>query len=425
MRSIFAGFTTRGRAFLASGLATAVLGLILGQRDLLSVGAVLIVLPLLAAAAANRSRSRIRCTREIVPSRVPTSQSAVVTVRLDNVSKVPTGLLLAEDSVPFALAARPRFVLDRIEPVGSRKFSYQLRSDHRGKFLIGPLHIRVADVFGLVRLGTAGASPGTLLVTPLITNLPRTALAGSWLGAGGTRASLTASAGDDDVVPRPYREGDELRRVHWRSTARHGELMVRREEQHWRNRTVLFLDTRANAHAGRGLSSSFEFAVSATASIGVHLAREGIDGQFLTDSGPVQAPGSFEDTLLDSLATIRTSRNEGLAVGLSQIPRGDSGLLIAIVGYLSAAHAQQLAAARRDAPGMALLLSVGTWVPGRESQQSTAGTDVAAGILAAAGWRVTTVTATTPLTTAWEKLTSQVGPVTRGIRPPVTVGPAT
>ena len=65
-------------------------------------------------------------------------------------------------------------------------------------------------------------------------------------------------AGEDDVIPRAYRDGDELRRVHWRSTARYGELMVRREEQRWRNRATVLLDSRSISHMGTGAGSSFE-----------------------------------------------------------------------------------------------------------------------------------------------------------------------
>ena len=81
--------------------------------------------------------------------------------------------------------------------------------------------------------------------------------------------------GDDDVIPREYRHGDDLRRVHWRSTAR-----VRRADGAPRGaarragRTVL-LDTRRHAHRGAGPGSAFEWAVSALASVGVYIARRG------------------------------------------------------------------------------------------------------------------------------------------------------
>jgi uncharacterized protein (DUF58 family) len=410
MRSLFAGITTRGRAFIAAGIVAGVFGLGLGQRELVSLGAVLILLPLLSALAAGRARYRVRCLRQIVPARVPAGQAARVTIQLDNVTRLPTGLLLAEDTIPYALGTRPRFVLDRIEAGGSRRISYRLQSDRRGKFAVGPLYVRVADAFGLVRLGRSVALPGTLVVTPAITALPWTAFGGAWLREGGTRASTAAAAGEDDVVPRAYRDGDGLRRVHWRSTARYGELMVRREEQRWRNRAVLFLDSRASAHGGRGPSSSFEYAVSAAASIGVHLAREGIEGEFVTDTGPVSASGPFEDVLLDSLAVIRPSRQSTLALGLAGSSHATTGLLIAVLGHISQEEARRLAATRHSAgSALALLLAVSTWSAERPGDQMPGETQAAAGILAAAGWRVATITASTPLAAAWEVLNHPAG----------------
>jgi len=405
MRSMLAGFTTRGRAFVAAGAAAGVLGLGLGQRTLLSIGGLLIILPVLSVLAASRTRYRISWARAITPARVPAGHTASVSIQLDNVSRLPTGLLLAEDTVPYSIGSRPRFILDRIEPGGTRRLTYPIQPDHRGKYAIGPLHVRVADAFGLAKVGSVAAPASTLVVTPAVTALPHTSLAGSWLGEGDARASTAAAAGEDDVVPRAYRDGDELRRVHWRSTARYGELMVRREEQRWRNRAVLFLDTRLGGHGGRGPASSFEYAVSAAASIGVHLAREEMDTEFVTDAGPSTAPGSFEDVLLDTLAVIRPSRNSSLGAGLAQLPADTSGLFIVVAGHLSAGEARQLATARRaSGPAMALLLAVSTWAAERPGTAVTGETDEASRILNAAGWRVATVTADTPLNVAWDML---------------------
>jgi len=446
MRSWLAAFTTRGTSFLAAGCAAAIAGLFLGERDLVSVGVLLIVLPLFSALAAGRARYRLSCTRSVSPPRVAAGQTARVQLRLENVSRLPTGLLLAEDTVPYALGTRPRYVLNGIERGGTRELSYPLRSDLRGKFEIGPLEIRIADAFGLVELGRSFSSRTAFLVTPKVTALPRAVVSGSWLGDGEGRARIAAAAGEDDVVPRAYRDGDELRRVHWRSTARYGELMVRREEQQWRNRVLLLLDTRRAAHVGSGAASSFEFAVSAAASVGVHLARQGLDGELITDTGTLSAPGVFEDVLLNSLAVIKPSRGRELAAGLATLRRS-AGLTVAVVGRLSAGTARQLAASRRDAgPAIALLLAVSTWAgtgqdPGAPADggedgrgapgptangrpangpadddrppggpangQRPAGlreTDQAAGILRAAGWRVACIDAGTPLAVAWQQL---------------------
>jgi uncharacterized protein (DUF58 family) len=450
MRSWLAGFTVRGTSFLAAGAAAALVGLLLGERNLVSVGALLMALPLLAALAASRARYRLGCVRSVTPPRVPAGQTARVTLRLENVSRLPTGLLLAEDTVPYALGARPRYVLNGIERGGVRELGYPLRSDLRGKFTIGPLEIRVADSFGLVELGRSFSARTTFVVTPRVVPLPRAVVAGSWMGDGDGRTRAAAAAGEDDVVPRAYRDGDELRRVHWRSTARYGELMVRREEQKWRNRVMLLLDTRRGAHTGTGPTSSFEYAVSAAASIGVHLSREGLDGQLITDAGPVSTAGIFEDVLLDSLSVIKPSRGSDLGAGTAALSGGSSGLVIAIAGQLSAGVARQLAASRRDAgPAIALLLAVSTWsgaqaqdqasrngrggdggdgdrqdgdgqragngqraagenragrTPARRRPNRSDETGPAAAILRAAGWRVVSIDADTPLAAAWQQL---------------------
>jgi uncharacterized protein (DUF58 family) len=131
-RSLLGGLTTRGRSFLAAGVTTSLAAMALGQRDLLRVGVLLMVLPLVSAWIVARTRYRLTCLRRLEPARVPAGQPGTVVVRLDNVSRLPTGLLLVEDRVPYALGSRPRFVLDRVETRGYRAVSYTVRSDVRG-----------------------------------------------------------------------------------------------------------------------------------------------------------------------------------------------------------------------------------------------------------------------------------------------------
>ncbi len=376
MRSALAWFTVRGVSFLAAGIVGVLAGLTLGSEAMISVGVMLIGLPVFSALTARRARYQLRCDRRIVPPRVAPGQPTRVTVRLENVSRLATGLLLAEDSIPYSLGARPRYVLNGIERGGSREVSYQLRSDLRGKFVVGPLRVRIADVFGLVELTANFATQNTLTVTPKVVQLTSGSTTGSWSSDGDGRTRMTAAAGDDDVIPRAYRDGDELRRVHWRSTARYGELMVRREEQRWQDRAVVILDTRRSAHAGSGPSSSFEFAVSAAASIGVHLARSGLAGHLLTDSGPLAGSAMFEDVLLDALSVVTMSRNYDFARTTAALGTIEGGLLVLVAGQLSVEAAREMAAARRHGrQGIAILLAVSTWAaqPGRAGQSGQGG----------------------------------------------------
>ncbi|MDR2984151.1 MAG: DUF58 domain-containing protein [Nocardiopsaceae bacterium] len=376
MRSVLAWFTVRGASFLAAGIVGILAGLILGSHPMISVGVLLVGLPVFSALTARRARYQLRCERHIVPPRVAPGQPANVLIRLENVSRISTGLLLAEETIPYSLGARPRYVLNGIERGGSREVSYQLRSDLRGKFVVGPMRVRIADVFGLVELTANFASKNTLTVTPKIVPLTSAATTGSWSSDGDGRTRMTAAAGDDDVIPRAYRDGDELRRVHWRSTARYGELMVRREEQRWQDRAVVILDSRRSAHVGNGPSSSFEYAVSAAASIGVHMARAGLDGHLLTDAGPLASPAMFEDVLLDALSVVSTSRNHDFARTTAALSTVEGGLLVLVAGRLSVEAAREIATARRHGrQGIALLLAVSTWAanPARPKEADIAG----------------------------------------------------
>ena len=429
MRGLLNALTTRGKTFLAIGALTALAGLIFSEADLLRIGVLLMLLPVLSALTTSRARYRLSCTRQLVPRRIPAGETTEARVRLSNVSRLRTGLLLAEDLTPNSLSSRQRFVLESIEPGGSRDLSHKIQMDQRGKYTIGPLQVRVADSFGLSAVGRSFASKSTLVVTPPIVRLPRVSIAGNRLGDGESGLRTVAAAGEDDIAPRAYRDGDELRRVHWRSTARYGQLMVRREEQRWHNRALLLLDTRRRAHVGRsGPWSSFEFAVSAVASIGVHLVGQGIETRLITDTGDAAPAGPAAESLLERLAVVQTSRNTDLSSGLAAIRNSGQGQVIAITGALSAEQARQLAASHRGtAPAMALLLDTGNWddeptgpygatTPGRapnEPAGSREGGPTAADILTAAGWRVLIVTSRTSLADAWRELHS---PATGGFR---------
>ena len=390
------GLTTRGRSFIAAGLACALGSFAVGQRTVLQIGVFLVALPILAAMFVSRSRYRLSCTRMLVPGRLPVGHTAQVRLKLENVSRLPTSLLYVEDSLSYTLGAKPRFVLDRVEASGKREVAYPVRSDVRGKFRVGPLTIRMADPFGLCELTRAFSAVDQLVVTPVVSQLPTTGLGGEWAGGGDTQARQVASAGEDDAATREYRYGDDLRKVHWKSTARTGELMVRREEQPWQSRATLLLDTRSDAHYGDGPGSSFEWAVAASASIGVHLARHGYTLRFVTDTG-VDLQGTTlttaEATLLDQLAVVEGSNRGSLPLTAARLSTrgGGEGLIVAVVGTLTAEEAMALGRLRNMASAcVAVLVDTASWtnLGPRAKAETEAALESGAALLRQAGWRV-------------------------------------
>ena len=408
LRASLSGLTTRGRCLLASGLALALLAVVLGQRDLLRAAVFLLVLPLAASWLVSRTRYRLACERTLEPARVEAGSTSTVRLRLDNISRLPSGVLLMEDALPYSLGGRPRFVLDKIEPHGVREVSYPVTSDVRGRFRVGPLSVRLTDPFGLCELTRSFATTAELVVTPTVFPLPAVRLGGDWAGGGEAASRSVSSSGTDDAATREYRHGDDLRKVHWRSTARVGELMVRREEQPFQSRATLLLDGRSAAHRGDGPGSSFEWSVSAIASIGVALSRSGFALSLLRDSGEVLTPPGVpltEGLLLDTLATVQAHRTWSLEGSVEQLRRGGiGGVLIAVLGAVDLQDAEALARLRTgSAVCVAVLVDADSWAPSspRGRAASAQQHEAVETLLTAAGWRVLPVGKGTSLADRW------------------------
>ncbi|MGV9631154.1 DUF58 domain-containing protein [Streptomyces sp. NPDC003487] len=376
IRTALAGLTTRGRSFLAAGIAAAICAYVLGQADLLRVGLLLAALPLVCAGVLYRTRYRVAGSRRLSPARVPAGSEARVHLRVDNVSRLPTGLLMLQDRVPYVLGPRPRFVLDRVEAGGRREVSYRVRSDLRGRYPLGPLQLRLSDPFGMCELTRSFSSYDTLTVIPRVEALPPVRLAGEATGYGDGRQRSLALAGEDDVIPRGYRYGDDLRRVHWRSTARYGELMVRREEQPQRSRCTVLLDTRGLAYRGAGPDAAFEWAVSGCASVLTHMLQRGFSVRLLTDTGS-SVPGEGADgfagasqetadaagLMMDTLAVIDHSDGAGLSRAYDVLRGGNEGLLVAFFGDLDEQQAAVAARMRRrSGAAIAFVLDSDVWL---------------------------------------------------------------
>jgi uncharacterized protein (DUF58 family) len=393
MREALRGLTTRGRSFLAGAGAATVSAFILGERDLLRVAVLLAALPLLAAMYVGRSRYKLACSRSLEPGRAPVGSSARVILRLQNMSRLPTGTLLLEDRLPYALGSRPRVVLERLGAHQASSVAYTVRADVRGRYPIGPLVIRLTDPFGLCELTRSFPSVDRLTVIPQVVALPAVRLAGEYAGTGDSRARSVAVHGEDDAATREYRRGDDLRRVHWRSTARTGGLMVRREEQPWESRATVVLDTRVFAHRGEGPTASFEWAVSAAASIAVHLRQAGYKLRMVTGGGVDLDAGEIggEGILLDTLADVKLAQNGDISILVEQVRRrSDGGLIIGIFGSLTTAEAELLGGLRGNgATCIGFAIDSSTWVTMGSGERQDADREHAAAALALvhSGWR--------------------------------------
>ncbi|PWN03572.1 DUF58 domain-containing protein [Nocardioides silvaticus] len=398
MRDGLAGLTLRGRAFLAAGTTAIVCAVLLGQTSLTRIGVLVVVLPLVAAFVIGRRRYALTAVRSVHPRLVAAGQPARIDLLLSNEGRSTAGAILVEDQVPYALGTRPRFVLQGIARKWQRRVSYQVRSDVRGRFDIGPLTIRIADPFGLIELRRLVPGTAPLVVTPRTVALPPIPVMGGWTGSGEYRPQAFAAGSAEDVSVREYRRGDELRRVHWRSSARMGDLMVRREEQPWEARATVLLDNRLRSHRGQGLGSSFEFAVVAAASLVLHLDQHGYAVRLVLADGT--GADETSTAVLERLALVTTVQRPTLDLGWS----GDQtrgGLVVAVLGGLEQTDSLALRQLRHDAgTALALVLDVDQW-GGRSTASAS---ELPAESVAGLGWRAVTLGPRDRIDSAWRDL---------------------
>jgi uncharacterized protein (DUF58 family) len=170
--------------------------------------------------------------------------------------------------------------------------------------------------------------------------------------------------------------------------------MVRREEQPWESRATVVLDTRRQGHRGEGPTSSFEWAVSAVASVALHLRGAGYKIRLVTGAG-VDLDATERDSdgaLLDCLAEVNVSAAHDIPTLVERIRRrADGGLLIAVLGAMSLVEAQTLGALRSSGTTcVALFIDPTTWLNLPEEARAQAEADQAASAmtLLRAGWRV-------------------------------------
>jgi uncharacterized protein (DUF58 family) len=416
----FSRLTTRGRAVLSAGITAAICAVALGQRDLLRVGVLLALVPVLTVVVLGRARYRLACSRTITPVRVEVGKAAQVVLEVANVSSTRCGMVLAEEQVPYTVGSRPRFVLPGLEPGERRAVSYPVRSDVRGKFAVGPLSLTLTDPFGMGEHRRSFSARDELVVIPTVVALPPISLSGDWTGSGDTRPRAVAASGEDDVTTREYHQGDDLRRVHWRSTARRGELMVRREEQPWQSRATLLLDRRRAAHRGDGPSSSFEWAVSAVASVAVHLADRGYAVR-LVDGTPGQEnvanPWAHELTggdvassqVLDALAAVAPAGAVELQRAVHAAARSSTGgLLVAALGEIGEDDTSLLATLHQPGTSCVALVADTTSAISDRTLRAQVEQRVQGQVerLRAAGWDVVAVEPHESLDRTWRRIGS-------------------
>ncbi|HVL64154.1 MAG TPA: DUF58 domain-containing protein [Actinomycetota bacterium] len=334
--------TVRGWLTAGTGVALWGTGRAFGAGPLEQVGFAFVVLVGIAVAVVAWRREAVGVDRALIPARARAGQEVTVELTVRNEGRRALPLLLIEDRLPLELAGQARFALSGVEPRGERTASYRLRPARRGRYELGPLRISYVDPFALAGTSVVIAGTTDLLVHPRIERLTLPRDLGTQRSAAmSALRQLSGARGEDFYTLREYAQGDDLRKIHWPSTAKRGKPMIRQEETPWHTRATILLDDRADGTS----PGAFDRAVEAAASFADLYHRSGYTFRLTGAATPGIPSGRGNDHLqrcLDLLAELRPAAGGGvpdpLHVRLAELEAatGAEGTLVVVSTALSA-----------------------------------------------------------------------------------------
>lgn len=290
---------------LAVAVAAFVATRYFARQEFAYLGCFLLVVVGFGYAWAALRRVQLTVRRRFVPESVPAGQPADAVLLVQNwgglrtpaVTWVDPASAPMQSSDPNELPGLPGFSAQSAGEPDVHRLHYRPDTARRGAHAVGPLVLTLGDPFGVARRAIAIGEAEQFIVTPAVYDLARADLRLSTGDGSEQTARRLVGAGEPDVIARRYQPGDSVRKVHWPATARHGELMVKQDDQRNDQDAVVLLD--ASSFPGDDdASTAFEWAVSGAASVAQHLTGEGFGvrlvgfGDRSADTVYVDVPGS-------------------------------------------------------------------------------------------------------------------------------------
>jgi uncharacterized protein (DUF58 family) len=328
------------------GAATLLAAWLFGSVALIPVGVGLVAAGLVALA-----------WRGLAPAGVALDRDAPV--RLTEGEPLRLGFRVRRSRL---LAGRAR-VVERIGTLGEREVAIErgcgalvVPAIPRGVYRLGPTVLEIEDPFGLERVTMDVAEPGSIWVRPRVVEIDRLFADGATSTSGIDGRPRPTSGGHEPAGIRGYREGEPLRSVHWASTARRGELMVRELDDPSRDHVVVVLDGHHAGDVGPRGDSSFDEAVRVAAAVVKATTRAGrrtrlvVHGATTASYRAGGAPAEW-DALLDGLAAAQADARgpvHGLLADRTGVTRGVDDAIV-VTALPSVSVARVLSRVRRGA----------------------------------------------------------------------------
>ncbi|HEY7468023.1 MAG TPA: DUF58 domain-containing protein [Acidimicrobiia bacterium] len=334
--------TLRGWALSGAGFALVILWYALGEAELLLVGSFLLLAQVVAVVYVRSRRPLLEVNRRLGSSIVHDGDTTTVTLLVENRSSHAISHLTIEDDVNRLGVAT--FEVAHLRKGQSTTATYRVTCRPRGVYRVGPTNVKASDPLGLAEV-IAGSGPvDRIVVYPAVEELNGfPIIRGQDPAMQASRPEHARRGGEDFYTLREYQRGDDLRRVHWPSSAKTDELMIRQLETPWQSRALVLLDVRASGYESQ---EGFEKAVSGAATIVTHLIGSGFDADLWAgDAEPIDA--SRYGPAMERLALVQPDPTIDLVAVASRIrQKGGGGALVIVTGVAdrSLLNVQQLLA---------------------------------------------------------------------------------
>lgn len=321
--------TSRGWAAVGVAGALLMLWVAFGEIELLATALFLLLAVAGGIAFVRAASPRLGLSRRIHP--MPVHEGEQVTVEVEMVAARRARNLVLEDTVHGLGAVRFAAALTAPQqPLAAR---YEVYCRARGIYQVGPAEAAVTDPFALTERRAAIGPVDRLTVYPAVEALEGfPALRGLDPAVQSTRPTFIPHGGEDFFTLREYQMGDDLRKVHWPSSAKRDELMIRQLEVPWQARALVLLDQRAGRYP---TPEAFEHAVRGAASVVTHLYRGGFSPELWTAE---RAPGLRSDSrytqAMEMLATVTAIHHLDLHRTITRLRRSGvgGGALVVVTG---------------------------------------------------------------------------------------------
>jgi uncharacterized protein (DUF58 family) len=328
----------RLRGALLLGVAVTAAALAFGSRPLAVAGVGLLLAATGARIWAGLVRGEVWVSYTAVPPRAVEGDRVRIRIEVHRSSRIPVGSVVAHGRLG-------RLGLFELRLDGRGRFArgdLWLGSLPRGRFVLSDARLELGDHLGLESVSRVVDPAGfAVVVYPRLVEIETLFSEAGRIGGHGRRLFLRRPTGFDLHSVREYTQGESLRRVHWPTTARVGQLMVKELEDSPRETVAVVLDCDPARAAGEAPHSSFDAAVRAAGSVLLHHAARGRKATLVTTGREAVAQHVSKvdadfDAALGALAAAEPNARHGIASWLAELQRRatDAGELVVVTANL-------------------------------------------------------------------------------------------